>query len=194
MNMQAVKSNIPLVIGLLLPVLMILFVAGSIYLPSLGEKAQPQYDFLYGVDTSYGAPGTYQYFVRGGKLMREENPEYMLNEPGSTRPIPAKPLKAPVDNARLYVHNVQTNESREITFEEAELLSLDYSMKSPDGFEMRQNHGGGSMFTEMFGGYRGNDYGKRYLIGNGSSVELNLKGSTEPYFYTPFQFFGWVMI
>ena len=43
--MEIIKKNITLILGISIPILMILFVAGSIYLPGLFIK--PHFNFLY---------------------------------------------------------------------------------------------------------------------------------------------------
>jgi hypothetical protein len=46
------KKNLPLTIGLSIPVLMIVFIAASIYLPRL-SATQPQFSFLYTSGNNY---------------------------------------------------------------------------------------------------------------------------------------------
>ena len=76
------KKNIPLILGLSIPILMILFVAGSIYLPGL--FVQPKFNFLYamGDDYYYGR----HYSVQNGRLIKNEveYPEYVGNRTESS--------------------------------------------------------------------------------------------------------------
>ncbi|MCI0542724.1 hypothetical protein L0Y69_03170 [bacterium] len=189
---HSIKSNIPLVIGLLLPVLMILFVAGSIYLPRLGEQAQPQYDFLYMADQTYDLL-PYVYLVRNGKLVKEARPVYELPTKTAGITVLEDSQKTPFDVTKFYIYDVEKNESREVSFDDTSALSLDAHMESPDDFKVTQNYGnGGGIFSEIFGG--GHEYGRWYLVGNGSTLKLELEnGASGRYYYDNIQFLGWVM-
>lgn len=67
--MQFIKKHITLVVGISIPILMILFVAASIYLPGL--FIQPKFNFLYACDHYYYGDHD-QYSVRNGKLVKTE--------------------------------------------------------------------------------------------------------------------------
>ena len=58
------KKNIPLIVALAIPILMIVLTAGSIYLPSLFVKPTSDFIYLIGGNYCYGK----QYFVQGGRL------------------------------------------------------------------------------------------------------------------------------
>lgn len=201
MNAQTLKNNIPLVAGLALPVLMIIFVAGAVYSPRLGTPVEPQYDFLYMTQNMGPGRESYIYTVKENKLVRQGNPYYLpAPEPAypGVKPVttaPAKDNAEPVDTAKFYIHGVKGNTSREISFKDAEKLSLDSRQTSPDGFEVTRNYGGGgSIFTEIFGGNSSRDYDALYLTGHGAITKLNLQGnSAQPYYYAPPQFLGWIM-
>ena len=70
--MKQIKKNIPLVVGLAIPVLMILFVAGSIYIPRLFAP-EPKFNFVYssGEDYYYGSLNNY-YSVKNGKIVEKK--------------------------------------------------------------------------------------------------------------------------
>ncbi len=111
-------KKIPLILGLSIPILMILFVAGSIYLPGL--FVQPKFNFSYTTGDDYYYIVRH-YLVQNGRLIKNEveYPEYYKGnrtEPG------------------LYIHDVAKNESKEISFSEAQKLTLNSNSKSPDGF------------------------------------------------------------
>lgn len=170
--MGFMKKNITLVIGVSIPILMILFVAGSIYLPGL--FVQPKYNFLYVVDDNYYTQQ--QYSVQNNRLIKSE---FVQPESKNPRPVPA---------SRLYLYDMEKNESQEIPFENAQLLNLDSRAQSPDGFEVVQgNRNGGDLFF-IFGS--GSDYNTRYLKGNGVSKKLNLDLNRNGYYN--FRFLGWV--
>src|SRR3989344_4219982 len=172
--MEIIKKNITLVLGLSIPVVMILFVAGSIYLPGLFIK--PHFNFLYMVnDNRYNEQ---QFSVENGTLVRN----IIISKPSTaTRPSP-----------RLFVHDVTVNKSREITFEQAQQLKINSSPQSPDNLNIKPGSRGES-FLLFFGG-GGSDYSSRYLVGNGLSKKLKIEteqGSS--YFSNNFRLLGWII-
>ena len=159
---------------------MIIFVATSIYVPKLFAP-QPQYNFLYvdgsGYYTGYGG----QYAIRDGKLLKTE-----------VKPMPkdiAASYVAPPYEEQLFIYNVKTDQSVQISFQEAQKMQLDSSTKSPDGFEVIYGNGNGGIFPLFFGGYNSYDYNARYLKGHTTTKKLNLSPST---YYNNFRFLGWI--
>lgn len=168
-----IKQNIPLVVGLAIPVLMIVFVAGAIYVPGLFIK--PQYNFLYAVGgyPTYAeqADGQYiqhSYSVRDKKLKAQ------------TWTITGKEFYRESQPPRFYIYNVADNSNEEITFAEAESLILDTNRESPDGFEVIRNRGDYDVFSLFVGGGR---QGKDFLKGGNVSREIELKGDSSNYYY-----------
>jgi len=165
------KENATLVIGLLIPIVMILFIAGAIYLPRMFSSVEsPQYDFLYVIgDSYYGYEG---YLVRDGKLEKIEA-EYE-SEGIRPKPIPPVAQTPPI----LFVHDVDANESSEISFEEAAKFTLDPSAKSPDGFEIVQGRRG----DDFFPFFSSRDYSKRYIKKGSFTEEMNLELNERNYY------------
>ena len=90
------KENITLIIGLSIPVAMVLFIAGAIYIPSLFiDVDPPKYSFMY--MTNSGRDG-YNYQVKDNKISRTEikrkNNYYNSNK----RPV------------RFFIHNIKTHQ------------------------------------------------------------------------------------
>lgn len=168
-----------MVIGISIPILMILFVAGSIYLPGLFIK--PHFNFLYvsGDDSSYYYYNNgYQYSVQNGTLIKNEakQPENQNYNPPRVEP-------------KLYLYDVAKNESKEISFAEVQNLQLDSSVKSPDEFEVVYGSRDDGFFPFFYGG--GTDYNARYIKGHNVSKKLNLQFNGSPY-YNNFRFIGWI--
>lgn len=160
------KKNIPLLIGVLIPIAMIILVAAAIYLPAL--FSQPKYDFIY-LTGDYYYP---QYYVdNDGKLVRKDV-------------VPPEPNYPPNTESRLFYHDIKTNESRQISYDEAKDYNLDINIKSPDGYEIV--NGNGAEFFPFFGG-SGND--SHYIKGHNASKKLNLQSQGG---YYNFRFLGWV--
>ena len=163
------KKHIPLIIGISIPILMILFVAGSIYLPGLFIR--PGYNFLYVSGASnYGQP----YSVANGKLVQND-----VKYPANYYP-PAQP--------ELFVYDSAKNQSQGISFADAQNLNLDPTAQSPDGFEVVSgSNGGGDYFPFDFGPSNYND--GWYLKGHNLDKKINVQTVGSYYNLT---FLGWI--
>ncbi len=196
--MEKLKQNIALVVGLAIPVLMMLIIAGVIYLPRLlSPVASPQYDFLYAVGDgvayvtphNYYAPAypypakgvwpTHTYRVVGQKLVRQE-----------TGPVPKEYGAMPEEDIvpKFYIYHADTDKSSEVSFEEASRLTLDSSIKSPDGFDIIRGQGSGEVFPFFMGG--SNNYDKEYLHKDHYTKELKL--NLPENYYNDF-FVAWIV-
>lgn len=165
------KKNIPLILGFSLPLLMVIFVVASIYLPGL--FVQPTYNFLYSVNGN--AYDTESFSVTNDRLIK----------------IPASyPPQNPaaVTQPKLFVHDVARNTGKEISWAQAQNLKLDSNTASPDGFKIE--HGGSSDGFFIFGGYN-RDYNSRYIVGKGYSQKLDLNNPEKPY-GDSIKFLGWI--
>jgi len=170
------KKNIPLIVGISIPILMILFVAASIYLPLLFMHTKPEFNFLYVTgDYLLGS----QYSVENGKLVKHEFKDDEGRWPSIMRRR---------GDAKLFVHDVTKNESRQISFEEAQSLDLNSNIKSPDGFEIVHGSRGGGPWP--FFGFSETDYNTVYIKGHNISRKLNVQ-QTERHF-GDFHFLGWI--
>ncbi len=161
------RKHLPLLIGIAIPVLMVLLVAASIIIP--GMLVQPQYGFLYLTTSDYSS--NWEYSVEKGQLTKKK-----ARTPGDTGSEPT-----------LYLHDITTNTSRAVTFEEAQKLKLDPVQISPDGFEVVQGQSGDFLF------FGGSHYpGSYYIRGHGVSKRLPLKTEGR-YYYGGYQFLGWIL-
>ncbi len=166
-------KNLPLLIAVCIPVLMIVFVAASIYLPALFIK--PQYDFLYLTGQDYGYC-TWDYRVENKKLVRV---------------VRSNPYKeAPQEcTTQFFRYDVEENANREVTLEEAQTLTLDGNGESPDGFTVTRGGNGGGFFP-LFS--EGGNYNSIYLT-KGSAVSRKITLRTGPDYYPEFRLLGWVL-
>ncbi len=153
---------------------MILFVAGSIYLPGL--FIQPHFNFLYESGDTYYYNNGMRYAVQNGQLV--ENTIRTPEPPNNNLP-PAE--------TKLFIYDVIKNENKQISFEEARNLNLDSNNISPDGFEVVYGSRGDDFFPFFWGG--GTDYDTRFLKGHNVSKKLNLQSTGS---YYNFHFLGWV--
>lgn len=164
-------QKITLWIGIAIPIAMIIFIAGSIYIPGIFIK--PQYNFIYATsgDTSYYYDRLYT--VEEGKVIR--------------RPVIAPTYGKPVTEPDFYLYDVKTDQARKLTFDEAVIYRLDASAQSPDGFTVVNGRGEYGMFPFFVGG---SNYQNYYLRGKNVSRKLNLSLRANAYY--SFQFLGWV--
>jgi len=161
------KKNISLIIGIAIPIFMIFLIIVSIYLPSLFAPA-PRFDFLY-----VTGDNCCQYVVENGKLTTREveHPEYCTGV------------------IRLFVYDVSTDEDRKVSFEEAQKLKLDDSVKSPDGYEVVYGEYG--LFSLFFPDSR--DYNAMYLRGHNACKKLNPRFLSKGRYYRNCRFLGWII-
>jgi len=173
---DSTKKNLPLIIGLCIPVVMIIAVALAIYLPRVFAP-KPQYGFLYLSGNTDMYNSQYIYSVSSGHLTRTLN---TYNYPN-----PPKPVN--FTEPQPYLYDAKTGQSKAVSFEVAQNITLDPSDKSPDGYQVvTGNSGGGFLFYSA-----PYDYNNRYLKGHGMSKKLDLQSFGNINYYYNFQFLGW---
>ncbi|MDQ3014506.1 MAG: hypothetical protein M3Q73_01430 [bacterium] len=142
------KKHIPLLIGMALPFIFIIIIAVVVYLPS--TFVNPEYDFLYSTNERYYYDRLYKnyYDIENGKIVVRS---YNL----SSSTINSYQPRQVEDLPPLYRYDIETDASREITFEEVQKLNLDPGPTSPDGYTIayRYNHDG---IFELFGSSNSN--------------------------------------
>jgi hypothetical protein len=163
--MAFLKKNITLVLGLFIPVAMIVFIAAMVYIPRL--YIQPEYSFIYATNDN-------QYDEFGYHVVDERIVYYPRIVKDDVYPTPD-----------LYVYDVETDQSRQITIEEAQMYRLDDSPQSPDGFKITQGGRGGDISFLFGGGYDP----AHYLVGKGVSKKLDINESSN---YWDFHLVGWI--
>ena len=157
------KETLPLIIGIGLPLLLIAYVAATVYLPSLFNK--PLYDFVYatGYDSRYVT-------VENQTVKLNQKPSYYPNEASRSPEVD------------LYYYDVSRESSKLISLEEAQTHKLDPSEKSPDGYVVSNDRDRSYSFFPFF--YGGSDRGT-YLTGHGVNKRVSEK-------YYDLKFLGWV--
>ncbi len=166
------KKNVPLIVGIAIPILMILFVAASIYLPGLFAPS-PKYNFLYITGGDYRNRDIYS--VNNSRLVRNDIKYPENNSPRS--------------NPKLFLHDTVKNDSREISFEDAQKLAVNSNRISPDGFEVIRGDYYYDFTSLFFGG--GRNYRTWYIKGHNTSKKLNLQTDSYSYYHT--YFIAWIM-
>jgi len=172
------KKNLPLIIGLAIPVLMIVFVAIAVYAPSF--FAHPKYSFVFSTGDTY--PNDYgdHYSVVNNVITKTTNP-YPQNQgivKYSPRPI------------NLFVYDAQADTVRSITFEDAQKLKVDVSPKSPDGYVLERGDSNNGIF-DIFGSSQ--NYNSWFLKNGIISKRIYLTAMDNSYYYSNYnQFLGWI--
>ncbi len=181
------QNKWPLYIAIGLPVIFIIGLIGVVYIPQLFAE-QPKYDFVY-ITRNLSEPYGQTYTVEQGKIVKQYLPppiDYKSSEVKDYRSVLLE---------SIYLYDVETDKSRELTLEEAQALTIDQNPKSPDGYIFTTGQNNGGVVTEMFGGNR--NYNSRYLKNGFYSKQIYLtqEGNSRNYYYdyNSNGFIGWVI-
>jgi len=192
--MEFIKKNFALLLAFILPIALIAVVALSTYLPSLFLSTK--YNFVYTSCTdgtnyyySYNCDNYLQkrFSVIGGKVIANDVDSALDSDRDGIPDINENYA------ARIFLHDTEKNESREITLEEAQALTLNDLLTSPDGVTVSSHYdrSGGDFFFIFDGGSSSYGY---YLTKGKSRDKLNLINGSDQYYYrNNFQFVGWVL-
>lgn len=178
------KKNFAVVLAFVLPVALIVIVALSTYLPSLFLSTD--YNFVYSSCTD---PQCHNYLQKRYSVV---NNKLVVNniDPAQDSDKDGIPDINENYTARIFLHDTKKNESREITLEEAQTLSLSGLLTSPDGVTISSGYDRGAEFFFFYGGP---SYGY-YLTKGKRRSKLNLINRDNRYYYRyNFQFIGWVL-
>ena len=189
---EFIKRNFAVLLAFILPIALIIIVALSTYLPSLFISTK--YNFVYTSCTDGRSYYNYncdvylknRYIVSDGKLVvNPVDATQDLNKNGT-------PDFKEQYSDRIFLHDTQKNESREISAAEAQALTLSGLITSPDGVTVSSHYdrNGGDFFL-FGGGYSSYGY---YLTKGNSRSKINLVNNSDQYYYqNNFQFIGWVL-
>ena len=174
------KKNFALLIAFTLPVLLIVVVALSIYLPAFFLSTD--YNFVYSTCTDPGSRYNSQCNDYLNKKYSVDNDKLVVNKVTDEQDLNF--------TGRLFLHDTEKNESREITLDEAKSLKLNSLLTSPDGVSVSYSYDRGADFIFLSSGStRG-----YYLIKGKSKKKINLINQNERYYYRDnFHFIGWVL-
>ncbi len=172
-------KNLPLIIGIALPIIFILIISVIIFTPSLSIK--PSHNFIYTTENQY-----YYGYDQGYKNMYKIENGRVALEPLPVRPTP---YVYKGDMPTLYIYDVRTDSSHQISFSEAQSLSLDPGPSSPDGYTVSYQYGHDGIF-ELFGSNNDNN---GYFVSKGNGKK-KLSGLTSDIYRNQgnFKFIGWI--
>jgi len=173
------KKNLPLIVGIALPLLFVGILVAVVSMPPL--FVNPQHDFLY---TMSGSPYSY--------AVAYKNSYTLVDGEVTLQPvvIPPNYNTATLQNAPiLYRYEVKDGSAHTISLSDAQSLKLDPGPTSPDGYTVSYNYGNNGIFG-LFGG---NTSDNGYYISNGhSSKKLTSLTTSDYYSGANFQLIGWV--
>ena len=184
-----IKNNFVLLLAFMLPIALIVIVALSTYIPS--RIISTDYNFIYTSCTNsrsvYYRCDNYlqqRYSVSNNKLAVNTISPTQDSDKDGTPDVKEY-------TTRIFLHDTEKNESREIGLEEAKLLTLNSLITSPDGITVSSSYNRGADFLFLFDS--GSSYGI-YLTKGKSKRKLQLINDDSRYYYRDnFRFLGWVI-
>ena len=175
-----ITKNIPLLVGIALPIIFILAISIIIFTPALFIK--PQYNFLYSNTDSYYYGDNNGY----SNTYRVENNRLSLSPLPTTTGVVYKGANPP-----LYLYDVKNNSTHQVDWNEAKNFNIDRGPSSPDGYIVKYQYSNDGIF-ELFGS-NGNQNGYVISKGNGSKKLNGLNLTAYGYNNSGnFKFIGWV--
>jgi hypothetical protein len=182
--MKDLKKHLPLIIAFALPFIFIMVVALSVYIPNLSVKTD--YSFMYAVCDRTSFNNYCHNYLQQRYKVQDNALQVQTLTPDSYESITKEELNNQFA-ARLYVHNTQTNESREITLDEAKTLSLNTLSTSPDGFTIDDRYSGSIDVFPFFG-----SGGNRGIFLTQGSKRKKMHVVDGDQYYARFTFLGWL--
>jgi len=184
------KKNLPIIVAILLPIIVVGGVLLALYIPSRDIK--PEYNILYVVNNvdNYARvnySNEFRYVISGGELIKEDLPQVNKN---LTIEIPTR-IKPDIDQPKLYVFDVKTEETKEVSYDEALMLDIIKAGNiSPEGYSVSytRDYNNSGVF-ELFGGYS-REYGWRFTDGKVSIFKKSVLPDSR-YYYNA-EVLGWV--
>ncbi len=175
------KKNIPLLVGILLPIVFIIILSVVVFLPM--HSVNPAHNFLYASNSySYrndenGQTRMNNFIIQNGKLFRNTPSASPLEQNQNIKYI----------DPELYMYDVKTDTIRKTTFEEAEKYVYEDSRTSSDGYTVQYDYNNAGIF-ELFGA-RSNP---GYVVSNGKSQKRLKSMMAENQYYYSLALIGWI--
>lgn len=188
---EFIKKNYAVILAFVLPVLLIVVVAAVTYVPSLFLSTQ--YNFIYatcdiGTDYYYDSRCSeylqHRYAIDGDKLVVNDG-DFIVDSNHDGKPDTDKKY-----SSRIFLHDTARNESREISQQEAQSLSFNGLLTSPDGVTVSNQYDNGAEFLFFDSGSSYN----YYLVKGKSKRKIDLINDDNRYYYRDnIRFLGWAV-
>lgn len=180
------KRNLPIIIGIALPIVLVLALIIATSLE--GRSIKPAYDFLYtNPGDRYNVVYENNYAVKEGEITTIPNPDLQDQLNRGYNPTNKE------DITPIYRYDVSTDTVKELTKEEVVGLKVDKGPSSSDGYsvvlEYRRHY---DLFSEIFGGGRRDEYNAYIVKGDKEKGILLTDNSDRNNYYNNRQFIGWI--
>lgn len=193
MNKETLKENLPAIIAIGLPVLLVLVIALLTILPSFGPK--PGYDFLFLKEStrSYyegSACIVYQnyYEVKDGKIERKPYTVSVFDKREVAEPCYGFSNIIQKEAPQIYVYSTKNDTVQSVSLESVQAIPIRGEITSPDGFGVSKRIVQRGIF-ELFG----NDSGGVYLTKKNRYTRISIDDiSTLSYYDRNFTLLGWI--
>lgn len=186
-----IRENGVLVVAFSLPILLLVVVALSAYLPS--AFLSTNYNFVYAACIDDANRWSYRCDPYLQQKYSVVDGQVVANEIDPTQDSDGDDIPDVQEgyDARLFLYDTLANETREITIEEAAGLQLNELVTSPDGVSVANQYDRGADFFLFYNG--GSNYG-HYLVKGNAKSKLNVITDNDRYYYGDnFEFLGWVL-
>ncbi len=175
------KSNIALILGIAIPIIVIILVAIFAYIPT--KSISPKYDFLY-----YFRDYTKQYCINDG-IYTVVKGKIKIAESLAVPKGSECRYDLETDPPKIYRYDSVKGGNYQVSFEDARKLSLDNNAISPDGLSIRNGSYNNAGIFDIFGGTNRN-YNQAYLANSKGDTKAIDVGTSN---YYDFIFIGWVI-
>ncbi|KND50268.1 MAG: hypothetical protein AB202_03545 [Parcubacteria bacterium C7867-007] len=180
MNKEHVQY-LPLAVGILLPILFIIFVIG--YSSYLTQSVRPAHDFIYTQkdSNSYSTVYQYSYSVNNGRIVRND-----MNI--STSSLRNQVL---VEAPKLYRYDVQNDTAQEVSYAEVQNISVVSGPSSPDGYSVAWKRSSSGLLGSLSGS--SSDESGYFISKGDASKKLEGVNQQNAYFSSyGFEVVGWI--
>ncbi len=193
MNKETLRQNLPAIIAISLPILLVLVIALLTMLPNLGPK--PQYDFLFVKEPARShyresacVVFSYYYDTEAGKLVKKQYITTVFDKKEVAEPCFGYSQVIQEELPQLYVYKTAQELVLPITFDEATQFETKGEAISPDGYTVSKrmiNRG----ILELFGG---NNDGV-FISKKNQHIKIEIGDSQDSYYYdNNFNFITWI--
>jgi hypothetical protein len=192
MKKETLQQNLPAIIAIALPVLLVLIIALLTMLPNLGPK--PQYDFLFvkqPTRSHYEASAcvvySHYYDTEEGKLVKKPYTVSVFDKKEVAEPCYGYSQIKQEEVPELYIYRTLHGTVYPISFEQASMLETKGETVSPDGYTVTKrmiNRG----ILELFGG--SND--GIFISKKNQHIKINIDDpNLSSYYGDEFNFITW---
>lgn len=193
MKKETLRQNMPAIIAISLPVLLVLIIGFLSILPNLGPK--PKYDFLFTKETSRShyvnnscIVYSFYYDIEGESIVKKQYVNSIFDKKEVSEPCYGYNQVVQEDLPELFVYKTQEDAVYPITFEDATKLKSRGKSISPDGYTASKrmvNRG----ILELFGG---NNSGV-YISKKNAYIKTSIGDSNDiSYYDNDFSLITWI--